>query len=53
MDPKPRPSSKTGSSKPGSVTKRGKAIVETARLFLDVDEMMRRSQTVPLSRYVE
>ncbi len=52
MDSKPRAQSKPALSKQDSA-KRGKGIAETARLFLDVDEMIRRSQTVPLTRYVE
>ncbi len=54
MDPKTRSNSaKAGAAKPGSVRKRGKGLAETARLFLDIDEVIRRSQTVPLTRYVE
>ena len=53
MDPKTRNNPKSGAAKPGAVRKRGKGIAETARLFLDVDEMNRRSQTASLSRYVE
>ena len=54
MDPKSRPTAKTGAAKqPVSTPKSGKGIAETARLFLDVDEVIRRSQTVPFSRYVE
>ncbi len=54
MDPKTRSSSaKSGASKPGAVRKRGKGLAETARLFLEIDEMIRRSHTVPLTRYVE
>ena len=53
MDPKTRPTAKTGAAKPASTPKSGKGIAETARLFLDVDGMNRRSQTVPLSRYIE
>jgi hypothetical protein len=53
MDPKPRQNTKQAAPKPGSVHKRGQGIAETARLFLDVDEMIRRSQTVSLSRYIE
>jgi hypothetical protein len=53
MDPKTRPTVKTGAAKPASSPKSGKGIAETARLFLDVEGMNRRSQTVPLSRYIE
>jgi len=54
MDPKTRSqSAKAGAPKPGAVRKRGKGLAETARLFLDIDEVIRRSQTVPLTRYVE
>ncbi len=53
MDPKTRPTAKTGAAKPASIPKSGKGIAETARLFLDVEGMNRRSQTVPLSRYIE
>jgi hypothetical protein len=51
MDPKPLPSpGKMGAKSSG---KRSKATTETARLFLDVEELIRRSQTAPTSRYVE
>ena len=53
MDPKTRPTAKTGAAKPASTPKSGKGIAETARLFLDVEGMNRRSQTGPLSRYIE
>ena len=53
MDPKTRPTAKTGAAKPASSRKSGKGIAETARLFLDVDEIIRRSPTAPFSRYVE
>ena len=54
MDPKSRSQSVKASQhpKPASV-KRATGIAETARLFFDVDEMIRRSQTQPLTRYVE
>lgn len=54
MDPKTRPTAKTSAAKqPASTPKSAKGIAETARLFLDVEGMNRRSQTVPLSRYIE
>ncbi len=52
MVPKARAQSKVTASKRDSA-KRSKGIAETARLFLDVDEVIRRSQTVPLTRYIE
>ena len=54
MDPKSRTQSVKGSQPPkAAMAKRAKGIAETARLFLDVDEMIRRSQAQPLTRYVE
>jgi hypothetical protein len=56
MDPKPR----SNSARPGAiarpaVVKRASGTAETARLFLDVEGMIKRSQSQPLSlsRYVE
>jgi hypothetical protein len=52
MSPKPDQSaSKSRPEKP--VRKSRKGTTETSRLFIDVDEMIRCPQTVPLSRYVE
>ncbi len=54
MEPKTRATAKTSTAKQSaSSPKSGKGIAETARLFLDVEGMNRRSQTVPLSRYIE
>jgi hypothetical protein len=52
METKPR--SQTGKTEAAkSSEKPVKGATETARLFLDVEQASRRSQTVPLSRYVE
>lgn len=52
MDTKPRSqAAKTEGGKPSA--KPAKGAMETGRLFLDVEQASRRSQTVPLSRYVE
>jgi hypothetical protein len=56
MDPKNRSSSaKAGAAARPAAVKRAKGIAETARLFLDVEGMIRKSRTQPisLSRYVE
>ena len=56
MDAKSRShTARAAAVSPASAPKRGRVVVETARLFLDVDEIIRRSQTqrVSLSRYVE
>ena len=50
MDQKSNPTS-AKAAKAG--VKRPKVSSETARLFLDVEELIRRSQTMRLSRYVE
>ena len=52
MDSKPRTQPKPAAAKRASV-RRGQDVAETARLFLDVDDVIRRSQTVPLTRYIE
>ena len=51
MESKPRVQTKVAAAKRDRA-KRGKS-TETARLFLDVDEVIRRSQAVPFTRYVE
>jgi hypothetical protein len=52
MTIKPDPNmSKTSSTRP--VRKAVKGPTETARLFIDVNEAIRRTQTVALTRYVE
>jgi hypothetical protein len=51
MDQKSSPSSTKAGAK--SRAKRSKGTTETARLFLDIEELSRRSQSAPLSRYVE
>jgi hypothetical protein len=52
METKPRPlTGKAEAAKPSD--KPAKGAMETARLFLDVAQMSRRSPTVPLTRYIE
>jgi hypothetical protein len=52
MDTKPRPQTgKAEAMRPSD--KRSKGTSETARLFLDVAQINRRSQSGPLTRYVE
>ena len=52
MTPKPYPtSSKASILRP--VRKVNKGASETARLFIDINESIRRTQTMRLSRYVE
>jgi hypothetical protein len=52
MTPKPyQTSSKAGSSKPAR--KMIKGVTETSRMFIDVNDAIRRTQTMPLTRYVE
>ena len=52
MTPKPYPvNSKPSSLRP--VRKMTKGATETARLFIDVNDAIRRTQTLPLTRYVE
>ena len=52
MTPKPaQVHSKTGTLRP--VRKMTKGATETARLFIDVSEIVRKTQTMPLTRYVE
>ncbi len=52
MTPKPYPiNSKTSNLRP--VRKMAKGTTETARLFIDVNEVLRRTQAMPLTRYVE
>jgi hypothetical protein len=56
MEPKPRSlAAKAGAYARPTVVKRAKGNAETARMFLDVDEVIRRAKTQPLSlsRYVE
>ncbi|MCE0496549.1 MAG: hypothetical protein LV481_01195 [Methylacidiphilales bacterium] len=43
--------SKTSSPRP--VRKSSKGSTETSRLFIDVNEIIRRTQTLALTRYVE
>ncbi len=52
MDQKPTPTEGRASSKPRAA-KPSQGTSETARLFLDVNELRRRSQNAPPSRYVE
>ncbi len=52
MTQKPDPNTpKTSDQKP--VRKNVKGASETARLFVNVDEIMRRSQALRMTRYVE
>jgi hypothetical protein len=56
MDPKPRSiTAKTGVPARPAAVKRAQGIAETGRLFLDVEGMIKRSRSQPLSlsRYVE
>jgi hypothetical protein len=52
MTPKPdQVNSKASNLRP--VRKMMKGATETARLFIDVNDAIRRTQTMPLTRYVE
>jgi hypothetical protein len=52
MTPKPSPAnSKASILRP--VRKTSKGATETARLFIDINESIRRTQAMRLSRYVE
>ena len=52
MNTKPDPNtSKTSPSRP--VRKSVKGATDTSRLFIDVNDMVRRTQSLPLTRYVE
>jgi hypothetical protein len=52
MTPKPyQVNSKASNLRP--VRKMTKGATETARLFIDVNDAIRRTQTMPLTRYVE
>ena len=52
MTPKPDPNiPKTSDQKP--VRKLMKGATETSRLFVNVDEVIRRSQALRMTRYVE
>jgi hypothetical protein len=52
MTPKPYPTpAKSSILRP--VRKVNKGAAETARLFIDINESIRRTQTMRLSRYVE
>jgi hypothetical protein len=51
MDQKSTPSSSKPA--PKSRTGRAKATTETLRLFIDAEELNRRIQNAPMSRYVE
>jgi hypothetical protein len=52
MTPKPDPSTSKGTPM-RPVRKVQKGAAETARLFIDVNDANRRTQTMPLTRYVE
>ena len=47
----PQPHSKNEPDKAARKSRKG--ATETSRLFIDVDEMIRRPQPAPLTRYVE
>jgi hypothetical protein len=51
MTPKPENQTKTSPGKPARKDRKG--TTETSRLFIDVDEVLRRPFTVSLTRYVE
>ena len=52
MTPKPIQVTPKGSNlRP--MRKLTKGVTETARLFIDVSEIVRKTQTMPLTRYVE
>ena len=52
MTPKPDPNtSKTSDQRP--VRKSMKGATETGSLFVNIDEIVRRSQSLRMSRYVE
>lgn len=52
MTPKPiQVTSKASGQRP--LRKLTKGATETARLFIDVSEIVRKTQTMPLTRYVE
>jgi len=51
MTPKPyQANSKTSNLRPA---RKMKGATETARLFIDVNDAIRRTQALPLTRYVE
>jgi hypothetical protein len=52
MTPKPDHQHKSGPLKP-LVRKPEKATTDSGRLFVNVEELIRRSQRLPLTRYVE
>lgn len=51
MNSKPRPNQNETASKP--VRKERKMVTESGRIFIDVDEVLRRTVAIPLRRYVE
>jgi len=51
MTPKPYPTPKAAIQRPSRKILKG--ATETARLFIDVNDANRRTQTMPLTRYVE
>jgi len=52
MTPKPEQVNSKGSNQ-RPMRKVTKGVTETARLFIDVSEIVRRTQAMPLTRYVE
>ena len=51
MTPKPyQPNSKASILRP---VRKAKGATETARMFIDVNDVIRRTQAMPLTRYVE
>ncbi len=51
MNPKPDPTGKPAAEK--ATRKLRKGTTDTSRLFIDVDEVLRRPLSAPLTRYVE
>jgi hypothetical protein len=51
MSPKPyQPAAKPAMLRP---VRKAKGATETARMFIDVNDVIRRTQAMPLTRYVE
>ena len=51
MTPKPfQPNSKPTILRPA---RKSKGATETARMFIDVNDVIRRTQAMPLTRYIE
>jgi hypothetical protein len=52
MTPKPNPNA-SKASPPKAAPKSQKGAFDTARLFVHVDEVLRRTQSLQMTRYVE